>query len=583
MKNDKKIIAQLLLEIAKDSTTELIEDAKLDKEIIDAAKKMGMIIPSPDFAIFKTKWADIDKKNLNDVSLPKKAVEEGIQTLVGKNLNFEHLGAYNVCGFCLSVKTKDNIIECIQVFYRSLYPDKFEELKEKIKTKEAAVSFEIYNVDEKGNSVIKVLEDGTKVITKIHAHGTGLLLVNPPACPTAKIFHLEAKKEIQEAEKIVDKVFGEDLIFAEMAIEKPICKNCGKCNCKKEEKIVELIKLFENVKAETDVTFDLALTFYYASEEEQKVLTEDAAKWTRKFINGLPDSAFAVIEPAYPEKIQDKNARHLPHHNGEGDLGKDKSNANLDLPHYKNALARANQIKPISDSISAEELQKKASAHLERHKDALEKSAEEPKTEGQSTETKPVEGAETKVDDKPKVDETQAGQEQAQPQMEVTEPKIIVKTTTEYREVRVSTYVDGTPSGTDEIKGYYKKTTEYKDGTKDEVEEETKVEKKYTYAELEEAVNKAKKELEDLHKAELETKTNEVKVDLEKKIGEKETEVANLKKEIEDLKKPKEIAEEKPEGTQASLEVGNTEIEEGKDSRYKDRQKKINRIAYGHD
>ena len=115
---------------------------------------------------------------------------------------------------------------------------------------------------------------------------------------------------------------------------------------------------------------------------------EERAKWTTKYKNSLPDSAFAVVEPAYTEgKTEDKNARHLPHHKGEGDLGKKASNTNLDLSHYKNARARANQIKPVTDSISVDELRKKAQAHLERHHKLLvkegkvKKSIEELETE----------------------------------------------------------------------------------------------------------------------------------------------------------------------------------------------------------
>jgi len=108
------------------------------------------------------------------------------------------------------------------------------------------------------------------------------------------------------------------------------------------------------------------------------------AKWTTKYKNSLPDSAFAVIEPDYKSgKTKDKNARHLPHHDGSGDLGKAVSNANIDMSHYKNARARANQIKPITDSITTEKLREKATAHLERHHKQLlkegkvKKSAEE--------------------------------------------------------------------------------------------------------------------------------------------------------------------------------------------------------------
>ncbi len=42
------------------------------------------------------------------------------------------------------------------------------------------------------------------------------------------------------------------------------------------------------------------------------------------------------------------------------------------MSHLRNAFARVNQIKPITDSISASELRDKAESHLENHRDALE-------------------------------------------------------------------------------------------------------------------------------------------------------------------------------------------------------------------
>jgi hypothetical protein len=584
--DDNKLIAQALLEISQRSETTFLEVGKEDKELIEAAKKIGIELPSPDLMVMKTVYAEIDKVNLNGVILPKKAVEKGLPTLIGKQCNWEHNGSGFVCGYTISAKINGDKIETINVLFKSLFPDQAEELKEKVKSGEAAVSFEIWNKDpETKKSVVKELDDGNREINPIIFHGTGILLANKPACPKAKIFKLVAKKEINEAEKIIDKVFEQDLVYAQMAIEEPKCTNCGNCNCEKGgiDKIM-LEELYAKITKEEDITFDIAMAFYYASEEEQKKLTEDAAKWTRKFINSLPDSAFAAIEPAYPEKVEDKNCRHLPHHNGEGDLGKDKSNANLDLPHYKNALARCNQIKPVSDSISADDLQKKASAHLERHKDALEKSSEEPKIEDKpTTETKPIEGVETKVEGNTPIVETK--EVNAQAPLEVIEPKIIVKVTRIYSDLYVDTYVDGTPSGTSEGKSSYKTITEYKDGTQDVVEGESEYKKKYTYAELEEAVNKAKEELANLHKVELEAKSNE-KIELEKKITEKETEIARLTQELET--KTQELAKatvapkepEKPK-EELKLEVGNTE--DNNLNPYKERQKKINMKAYGHE
>ena len=76
------------------------------------------------------------------------------------------------------------------------------------------------------------------------------------------------------------------------------------------------------------------------------------ARWTAKYINSLPDSAFAVIEPAYKAgKFNNKSARHLPVFNDRGEI---------DLPHLRNALARWNQIKAVSKSISTEELRTRA-------------------------------------------------------------------------------------------------------------------------------------------------------------------------------------------------------------------------------
>ena len=657
--DNRKLIAEALLEIAERSETTFLDIGKKDKDLIDAAKKIGIELPSPDLMVMKTVYAEIDKVNKNGVILPKKAVKKGLKTLIGKQCNWEHNGSGFVCGYTIKADINEDKIETINVIFKSLFPEQVEELKEKVKSGEAAVSFEIWNIDPvTKQSVVKELENGFKEINPIICHGTGVLLVHQPACPKAKIFKLIAKKEL-DGNQIKNRVFTEDLIFAQLAIEEPKCKNCKKCNCEKEEKKVELEKLFSDVKKEEDITFEMAMAFYYASDEEKAKLTEDAAKWTRKFINSLPDSAFAAIEPAYPEKIEDKNARHLPHHNGTGDLGKDKSNANLDLPHYKNALARVNQIKPVTDSISAEDLQKKASSHLERHKDALEKSSEETKTEVETTETKTdvtpetevkvepenkekTDVAETKVE-KPEVDETKKEETEAKPEetsevntskeepkkeaeekkeevaeekkeevetketkdegkdspeekkdenSEVIEPKIIVKKTSILSEIRTDTYIDGTPSGTTDVKFHKKIITEYKNGEKDEVEEKVDIKKKYDFAEVEEKINEAienliaalPKEVTDCVKQKTkdgmkpadavkecwkEYKEKQSKA-IAEEINKKETEITKLKEELG--KKDQEIAKlntpkdeeqkDKVEENKDPMEVGEVDSEQ---------------------
>ena len=91
-------------------------------------------------------------------------------------------------------------------------------------------------------------------------------------------------------------------------------------------------------------------------ENKENVLERE---WDAAYINSLPDSAFAVIEPAYLRgETKDKRCRHLPHHNMNGEI---------DVPHLRNALARLNQIKPVTDSISRDDLIARAKRHLCAH------------------------------------------------------------------------------------------------------------------------------------------------------------------------------------------------------------------------
>jgi len=83
---------------------------------------------------------------------------------------------------------------------------------------------------------------------------------------------------------------------------------------------------------------------------------EKFKKWTIKFRNSLPNSSFAVIEPAYLKgETLDKRARHLPFRDQTG---------KIDKSHLQNALARVNQIKPLTDSITVVELRRQAGLKL---------------------------------------------------------------------------------------------------------------------------------------------------------------------------------------------------------------------------
>jgi len=74
-----------------------------------------------------------------------------------------------------------------------------------------------------------------------------------------------------------------------------------------------------------------------------------AEKWNHRYIDGLPDSAFAAVEVA----ADGKKVRHLPHHNHLGEV---------DVSHLKSALGRIHQVKWIDPANFP-----KAKAHLEEH------------------------------------------------------------------------------------------------------------------------------------------------------------------------------------------------------------------------
>jgi hypothetical protein len=82
--------------------------------------------------------------------------------------------------------------------------------------------------------------------------------------------------------------------------------------------------------------------------------------WTRKYINDLPDSAFAVILPSGEKdgegKTTPRSLRKFPHHTADG---------KIDLPHLRNANARV----PQSDLTL--EQKREAMRHLAAHKKAL--------------------------------------------------------------------------------------------------------------------------------------------------------------------------------------------------------------------
>jgi len=303
-------------------------------------------------------------------------------------------------------------------------------------------------------------------------------------------------------------------------------------------------------------------------DEEGKII-EEAKKLTYKERKELKDSDFALIQYVVNKKTGEKiKVRRFPIY---------------DPAHVRNCLARL----PVAKNLTEEEreLVKKRALKKAKELNMTELLKRYEKAEEPTAQVTP-EPAQVVPPVEVKPEPAQVAEAPVGEQKEKEKP---IKTVSYYTSENIESI--GEDGGVDyQSKSYEKIIRTYKDGH-EEIEirdansaSDSKI-SKYTSAQLEEAVNKAKEELANLHKTELEAKTNEIKVDLEKKIIDKETEITNLKKELDakaqeiaELTKPKvEVAKEEP-----TVEVGNTEKIE-KDSKLKERQKKINLKAYGHE
>lgn len=579
---NKKVIAASLLEWTLGSKTTFAKDE--NKDLADKAKKLGIELPSPDLAAFETIYCEVDKYNLNGVKVSKKAAEKGIATLIGKQINWNHEGAHQICGYIIDAFIKEDKIYIDGILFKSLFTEEFGTVIELFESGKLFVSFELWNRKEDGTSIVKDLGNGYRELTEFVAHGCALLLLDqetgkpiPPACPKAQVQKLlAAVKVIEEAEIIVEKIFEKDerLVYAELAAieEQEPCTKCKTCTCHEEGGK-------ENIMAE-EVKIEEILDNDYEGGE-----IDEAKKLTTEQRNALPDSDFALIQEKDGKKI-----RRFPIN---------------DEAHVRNALARLPQAKDISEeekkSALAKILKKAKELNMDELLKKYEKSeevlpevkveepiVEEPKVDATVVEPiveeKPVEATleapitevkkEEVIIEEPKIEETaQVNPEPAQvtdpapiveqkpdEQAQVGEQPVVVRKVVSV--TREETSIVTETDGKRDKKGTCKVITKYDDGTEDVNTEEYQAVDTYSVAEVEAKVAEAK--------AEKEIEITNLKTELEK-----------LTQEIAELKTPKvevakEVVEEQPE-----LIVGNAEAKTI--DKYVARRKKINMKAYGHE
>jgi len=266
----------------------ILLSAKVNNDDIEGIIKNANIqYPHESLGFFKAVYASIDNKaNKNGVRLAS-SVKGQIPQLVGTQTNFEHQRVGSICGTILyAFVNKTDEIEIVFSFYKTVYPNEYEYAMELLDAGELNVSFEL-KVDK---ADIEYLPDGTRSLKKVSFDGVGLLMENQPAYPNAHVYQHATIDELREQDLVFASHFGGE----------------------------KMIQQFEG------------------------------SHWSAKYINALPDTCFAVIEPSYFNgETNDKRARHLPYKDYEG---------NVNSGHYRYALRQIDKLSPVTDSITKLEL-----------------------------------------------------------------------------------------------------------------------------------------------------------------------------------------------------------------------------------
>jgi hypothetical protein len=98
-----------------------------------------------------------------------------------------------------------------------------------------------------------------------------------------------------------------------------------------------------------------------AEQEQADEQAVSEAVWSTAFVNDLPDSSFALVEPGGEKdeegKTKPRSLRHLPYKDSGG---------KVDVPHLRNALARLPQMKGVAAGLVSKAL-KKLQAVAKKH------------------------------------------------------------------------------------------------------------------------------------------------------------------------------------------------------------------------
>lgn len=159
--------------------------------LYEVARSKGINMPHPALSIFKSTLCELEKPNGNGVRLGAKATEAAVSTLIGCQINRNHLRAGNVLGHIIDAEiNKDKEIDITCIFFKDIYSEEWDEAQELFAQNKLTMSFELSADVESQDK----LSDGTKRLNDYYFTGAGLLFGVKPACKKARVFEMAAKK-----------------------------------------------------------------------------------------------------------------------------------------------------------------------------------------------------------------------------------------------------------------------------------------------------------------------------------------------------------------------------------------------------
>jgi len=161
------------------------------EELYNIARSKGIVMPHPALGIFKSILAEVEKPNANKIRLGTKATDAAVSTLVGTQINKNHIRTNAIMGHTIDASiNKDKEIEIVSIFFKDIYEDEWLEAKELFSKNELTMSFELSADVESQDK----LADGTKRLNDYYFTGAGLLFGVKPACKKARVFEMATKK-----------------------------------------------------------------------------------------------------------------------------------------------------------------------------------------------------------------------------------------------------------------------------------------------------------------------------------------------------------------------------------------------------